>query len=94
MTVANGIGVKFCDLDFITGLVIGDLVIAQALQFEVGCLQVRVRYNQHASLGDLLYLVQCTTLFIQQIGGYIDGDNGPDLGATILDGCFFQQAQN
>ncbi len=51
VAVGDGIHVGFSHVDLVADLVTFDFVVAQALHFEVGCLEVGVGHNQYPYLG-------------------------------------------
>ena len=69
-------------------------VIAQTLHFEVRRFEMVVRQNDDARAGAQLDLGDGVALLVEQEGGNRDRHLGANLGGTILQSFFFDQAQD
>ena len=69
-------------------------VVAQALHFEVRRFQVIVRQNYDASTGAQFNFGDRVAFFVEQECGNRDWYLGAYFGSTVLQGFFFDQAQN
>ena len=95
MAVADSFSVRHRDIDVVTDFMITiDLIVTQALYFKVRGLEIGVGYYQNAGLADLLNFGQRSALFVEQVSGHIYRHDSPGFHTAILDGFFFQQAQN
>ncbi len=81
---------------FVAGLAGDDLraVVTQALNFEVRRFQVVVRQDEDARAGAQFDLGDGVALFIEQERRDLEGHAGADFGGAILEGLFFDQAQD
>ncbi len=80
----------------VAGLAGDDLraVVTQALNFEVRRFQVVVRQDEDARAGAQFDLGDGVALFIEQERRDLEGHAGADFGGAILEGLFFDQAQD
>ena len=95
MAIADGIGVRHSDVNVVADLVVTiHFVVPQALHFKVRGFKVGIGYYQYPGLADQLNLGQRGALFVKQVGGNIHWYDCANLDAAVLNGFFFQQAQD
>ncbi len=80
----------------VAGLTGNDLgaVVTQALHFEMRRLQMVVRQDENTCAGAQFDLGDRVALFIEQEGCDLEGHAGANLGGAVLEGFFFDQAQD
>ena len=89
--IRNAVRIGHGDVHRVAGLVLAvDLVVAQALHFEVRGFEVGIGDDQHPNARAGLDLAERVALFIEQVSGHIHRHDGAHFGAAFLDRFFLQ----